>query len=73
MNVLPMWVVMFSPSDIPNKFVARKHIVGFGEAPATQELYTADTLEELRDLLPPGLVKMVRHPSDDPVILEVWL
>lgn len=73
MNVMPLWVVMFSPSDMPNKFVARKHIVGLGNVVATQEVYTADTLEELRDLLPPGLTLMERHPSDDPVILETWL
>jgi hypothetical protein len=32
-----------------------------------------DSLEELRDLLPPGLVKAAPDPSDVPEIEETWL
>jgi hypothetical protein len=31
------------------------------------------TLEEARDTLPEGLVRINRQEQDDPVIVEVWI
>jgi hypothetical protein len=39
----------------------------------THDMFVADTLEEIRMLLPPGLCCFGRRDSDDPVIVEVWL
>lgn len=71
---LEMWTVYWSPLDYPGQFVARKCLIGGApELQMTNDMYTAATLEELRDLLPPGLVLMPRDESDDPVIVETWI
>jgi hypothetical protein len=36
------------------------------------DMFTAETLQELRALLPPGLTCFARDPSDGPVIVECW-
>lgn len=68
-KVLPMWTVYDNPSDYPGKFVAR---MSFYDR-ATSNVLVADTLEELRGLLPPRLTRLERDPNDDPVIVEVWV
>lgn len=76
MNSEPMaiWVVFSPPPfDLLNKYVARKHAISPGVVTLTEEVITADSLEELRERLPPGLHRMPRHPTDDPTILECWL
>lgn len=40
---------------------------------ATLIVVVADTLEQVRDMLPPGLTMLDRHPTDSPEIHEVWL
>jgi hypothetical protein len=37
------------------------------------KMATADTLEELREKIPSSMVRMDRHPKDDPCIVEVWI
>lgn len=69
---LSMWTVYDHPSDMPDAFVARMWLVG-PEVRATGSVLTADTLEALRDKLPPGLACLPRRPDDDPAIVEVWL
>ncbi len=66
---LPMWVVYEKPSDFPDKFVLRKWL---NDEP-TEEIQTADTLEDIRKKVPEGLVRLSRDLKDDPVIVEVWL
>ena len=39
----------------------------------TDDVLLDDTLDALRNRLPPGLVQMPRDPSDDPNIVESWL
>lgn len=69
--MVSIWTVYGNPSDYPGKFVARKFI---GET-MTNEMLVFDDLERLRDVMQFefGLVKLMRHPTDDPVILETWL
>lgn len=67
------WVIYEHPKDFPNKFVARPFFTGCGWYTALEFHKTADTLEGIRASLPTGLVRTERHPSDDSVIVEVWI
>jgi hypothetical protein len=83
-GILPMWVVTTGTKDFGRRFVARAHLVGdkskiqigpagtfFGSRVSARYLI-ADTLEDLRRLLPPGLVRLDRADQDDRVIVESW-
>jgi len=72
---LAMWIVYDHPRDMPNTFVARKWLVGNGHAETpTPEMIVSPDLIALREILAlRGLVCMDRHPTDDPVVVEVWL
>lgn len=59
-----------NPSDFPGKYVARRFV---GETPELQELAVADTLEEVRQAVPDGMVLITRSPDDDPCIYETWV
>lgn len=66
---LSIWTVTENPSDFPGKFVARRTEVGAGP---TDDHHVAETLDEVRAMLPPDLIRMTRVPADDSVIVEVW-
>ena len=66
---IPVISVFFNTEDYPGKFVARL----FDRGAHTPLITTADTLEELREKIPSNMVKMDRHPKDDPCIVEVWI
>lgn len=66
--MLELWTIYDHPLDFPDQFVARCFL---GDQP-TDRYLTADTLEELRRLLPPGLICFTRDPYDDPAIVETW-
>lgn len=75
---LPMWVVSGpDTTDQPGAFVARLWITRGprreGTGGPTGHLLRAGTLDEIRALLPPGLTRFERDPSDPPNILETWL
>ena len=71
------------PQDLPNGYVARAHIVaqnrygimGCGKsAYASPTIYIArETLDEVHAAIPDDMVKMIRHPQDDPVIIETYV
>ncbi|MFC2459849.1 hypothetical protein [Selenomonas noxia] len=64
------------PQDFPHGYVARAHIIAHGgkAAYASQMIYIGrETIEEVRAAIPPDMVKMVRHPQDDPAILETYI
>ena len=71
------------PQDFPNGYVARAHIVaqnrygvmGCGKsAYASPTIYIArETLDDVRAAIPDDMVKMIRHPQDDPVIIETYV
>lgn len=69
---LPMWTITANPSDCPGRYVARLHLT-LPAPVVTNQAMVADTLHELRAMLPPGLICFQRDPSDDPVIVETWL
>lgn len=70
---MDIWTVYWSPNDFPGLFVARRWTVSKAGVRATEDHFVADYIDELRMMLPPGLVRMQRDPDDDPVIYEVWL
>jgi len=74
-TVLSMWTLYDRPRDYPQHYVARRFEVASGHIypRPTNDMFTADSLEELRMLLPPGLVCLGRNPSDDPNIVETWI
>lgn len=73
-DVMSMWTVYKRPSDYPRDFVARRFIIQRGgKHAATDDVVIAPTIEEVRELIPPGLFRLDRMPEDDANIVEVWL
>lgn len=71
---MTIWVVYFNPSDFPGLYVLRaQRPCSNGEIEKSPGALTADTLDEIRELIPPGLTRIPRFPEDDPVIVECWL
>ena len=70
---LTMWVITQNPSDHPGQFVARQWIIGGNGNSATAEHHVADTLDQVRAMLPPFLTMIPRDPRDDRVIVESWI
>ena len=74
MSVLRVWTVYDHPKDYPDRYVARLFEVDGNGPHATGIITTSETLEDLQDELEAlGLVRLMRLPEDDPVILETWL
>lgn len=66
----PLLTVYNSPKDYPGKFVARV----FDLNRATKFVFLAGSYVELVDRIPiQQMTRTVRHPSDDPAIVEVWI
>jgi hypothetical protein len=73
-RILAMWAVYASPRDYPGQFVARKFLITRALGPAvTDDMFVAESLDEVRALLPTGLYCLPRQKHDDPVIVETWL
>lgn len=68
-DVLPIYTVYFDTKDYPGRYVVRL----FATDKPTTWARSAETLDEVRALIPPGLVRLLRHPDDEPTIVEVWL
>ena len=66
---IPLICVYDHPTDYPDKFIARLWDCNV----PTHIMATADTLEELREKIPNTMVRMDRHPQDDPCVVEVWI
>lgn len=66
---MPMIVVCKDPADYPGKFVARLFRLG----KPTVIAVVKDTLPEIRMTIPRNMVRLPRHKTDDPVILETWI
>jgi len=64
------WTIFDRPSDFPNCFVARK----FCWDKPTDEFLTADTLEEIRKLIPACFdTRIDRYPDDHSSVVETWI
>lgn len=67
------WTIYDRPIDYPASYVARKWVAIHGTVVPTTEMFVGDSVDEVRALLPPGLIQFPRHPSDDAKIVECWL
>lgn len=70
---MSQWVVYDHPRDYPNKYVLRRWDIRGGSMIPTDDLHVADSLEAIRQAVPPGLYRLGRFGEDDPCIVEVWL
>lgn len=71
---LVLWTVYEKPTDYPNDFIARMHVVtSSGTSGPTTAHVKAKTLEQIRTKLPPGLTRLNRSPGDEPQIVETWI
>lgn len=72
-DALMMWVIYDHPSDAPHAFVLRAHsVLTDGSIIVSSVAWYGKTPDELRAILPPGVVSLGRQPEDDPEIVEVW-
>lgn len=67
------YVICYKTSDYPGKYTVRKHLIFEGRTRPADFLVAFDTLEDARKVVPKGMTRLNRHPSDDPVILEIWI
>ncbi len=69
---LPVWVIYNQTTkEYPGVWIARMSI-SLPAPRVTRFVIAHDSLEELRGILPPGLTRLVRHPSDPPEVVETW-
>jgi len=68
-----VWTIYERPSDYPGHFVVRRSVVALGGIIPDLECGLAKSLEGARKLIPDGLARVNRYPSDDPVIVESWV
>lgn len=66
---LNIWVVYERPLDYPGGFIARRFEL---DSPTT-DIRKGESLNAVRDQLPPGLTRIDRDPNDEPQIVECWL
>jgi hypothetical protein len=71
-NLLTIWVIYQNPRDFPGKWVLRAQMATPDGVTALPQCVVADSLDEARSRVPYGLIRMTRHPNDDPVIYETW-
>jgi hypothetical protein len=64
-----LWTIYKYPKDYPNDYVARQFIL---DQP-TQITFIENTYERLIRKLPPGMIRIPRDKTDDPVIVETWI
>jgi len=67
--MLELWTIYDHPRDFPGAFVARLWLM---DQP-TDRVLISSTLDGVRALLPPGLMRLVRDLDDDPCVVESWL
>lgn len=73
MSSLPMFVIYRAPKDRDSMYCARMFLT-LPEELITNQLLDADSLEGLRELFDAmNFIKMNRHASDDPCIIETWM
>jgi hypothetical protein len=70
---LPVWVV-FGPgtTDYPGLYLARMWLT-IPTMQRTTLVIRANSLAEIRQLLPDGLIRQPRFPQDDANIIETWM
>lgn len=72
-SAFSIYTVYNRPKDYPSGYVLRRFEVVQRGSGLTQDTWFAPTLEEIRQFVPVGLVRMLRDEMDDPVIVETWI
>jgi hypothetical protein len=73
LNELAIWTVYKYPLDYPDKYVARKFLVGKGTVTATSQVLLGSDLKEVRRQLPMGLLWQDRQFLDPLQVVETWM
>ena len=70
---IPMITIYNKPVDYPGKYVAR--LIGFKDgAPLIfRHIVIKEKLEDLRNSIPDGMVKLRPSENDDPKIVEIYI
>jgi hypothetical protein len=63
------WAVLWDLPAYPERYAAR--LATSGQAPSPY-LLLADTLAGIQEMLPLGLTRSDRMPTDPPEVLEIW-
>lgn len=72
--MMTTYCISYGTKDYGDAFVVREFVSLAGRVfPMLGPLVCHETIEEARASVPLGCVRLARHPSDDPVIVEVWL
>jgi hypothetical protein len=64
---MAVWIVMKEQAACPGKLIAR-----LATMETTPYVLLADTLDEMRAALPPGLHHSDRTPADPDDLVELW-
>lgn len=67
------WAIYDHPKDYPNNFVVRRWTLAGGNPVPDRECSLASSLEEAREFIPAGLVRVSPFPGEDPIIVETWI
>lgn len=72
--MMTQYTIYDHPADYPDDYVVRQwHIVKGMDEPVAGFCISLPSLEHVRQCVPPGLTQTMRHPEDDPYILETWV
>jgi hypothetical protein len=61
------WIIIDDDADYPGAVIAR-----FATHSPSVYVMVAATLDELRAMLPPGLIRSLRQPGDPLGVIEIW-
>jgi hypothetical protein len=74
---LEMWIIYRYPRDYPDNYVARRWVMtsvgGVSRMMPTADHTLGDSLEDVRAAVPAYCVRLERHESDEPQIVESWI
>lgn len=70
---LLIWTIYDHPADYPDFYVARPTIIRPKTSGHLPMHLLAKDLDTLRTMLPDGLTRLPRQPTDDPSVVEVWV
>lgn len=78
--LMTLWVIYDSPPDLTaygKRFALRPQFVARRQGVTIEvignEVWLADTLEEIRAMIPPTATRLPREPGEAPVIVETWI
>lgn len=68
------WTIYYRPLDFPNHYVVRMWFIPEPGVVAHHGIAClCGSLDEAREQVPQGTIRVPREPEDDAVIIETWL